>query len=50
MGQMIRTRLPRARIEVILNGVDVEQSRESGEDQGYFLFLGRLMTEKGSRP
>lgn len=47
MGQMIRTRLPRARIEVILNGIDVEQSRESGEDQGYFLFLGRLMTEKG---
>ena len=47
MAGMLRTRLPASRIEVILNGIDVESSRESGEDRGYFLFLGRLMAEKG---
>ncbi|MGL4352016.1 MAG: glycosyltransferase family 4 protein [Plesiomonas shigelloides] len=47
MAQIIRSRLPDSRIEVIFNGIDVELSSESGEDQGYFLFLGRLMPEKG---
>jgi glycosyltransferase involved in cell wall biosynthesis len=47
MAATLRTRLPDARIEVILNGIDVEQSRVTGSDQGYFLFLGRLMAEKG---
>lgn len=47
MARMLRSRLPASRIEVILNGIDVEASRESGEDRGYFLFLGRLMAEKG---
>ncbi|MEI7063663.1 glycosyltransferase family 4 protein [Dickeya chrysanthemi] len=45
-GQLIR-KLPNARIEVIVNGIDDDLTKETVEDEGYFLFIGRLSREKG---
>jgi len=47
MGEMIQARLPNAQVKVIVNGIDIDESEVAVEDQGYFLFLGRLMEEKG---
>ncbi|WP_370598669.1 glycosyltransferase family 4 protein [Plesiomonas shigelloides] len=49
MAGMIRRRLPHADIRVIVNGMDASAitPAKAEDDQGYFLFLGRLMPEKG---
>ncbi|NKI73639.1 glycosyltransferase family 4 protein [Dickeya sp. CFBP 2040] len=45
-SQLIR-KLPHSRIDVIVNGIDDSQPLEDIEDEGYFLFIGRLSREKG---
>jgi glycosyltransferase involved in cell wall biosynthesis len=46
MKSMIKTRLPDANVQVIVNGIDATTT-EIGEDGGYFLYCGRLSPEKG---
>lgn len=46
MKSMIKTRLPNANVQVIVNGIDASTT-EIGEDGGYFLYCGRLSPEKG---
>ncbi|RNM05950.1 glycosyltransferase family 4 protein [Dickeya undicola] len=45
-SQLIR-KLPNARIDVMVNGIDDSLPVTDVEDDGYFLFIGRLSREKG---
>ncbi|WP_023638860.1 glycosyltransferase family 4 protein [Dickeya zeae] len=45
-GQLLR-KLPHSRIDVIVNGINDDLPLEADEDDGYFLFIGRLSREKG---
>lgn len=45
-SQLIR-KLPNARIDVMVNGIDDSLPVMDVEDDGYFLFIGRLSREKG---
>lgn len=45
-GQLLR-KLPHARIDVIVNGINDDLPLDADEDDGYFLFIGRLSREKG---
>jgi glycosyltransferase involved in cell wall biosynthesis len=47
MQESIAHRIPTERIKLLYNGVDTNEIRESGADDGYVLFLGRLVREKG---
>lgn len=47
MQESIAHRVPRDRIRLLYNGVDTNEVRGSGADEGYVLFLGRLAPEKG---
>ncbi|MDG3087037.1 glycosyltransferase family 4 protein [Vibrio hannami] len=47
LGNLIKQKLPDARIEVIVNGVDENVAFEESTDKGYFLYLGRLSDVKG---
>lgn len=45
-GQLLR-KLPHSRIDVIVNGINDDLPLDADEDDGYFLFIGRLSREKG---
>ena len=47
MQQSIAHRVPDDRIKLLYNGIDTNEVRGSGADDGYVLFLGRLVREKG---
>jgi glycosyltransferase involved in cell wall biosynthesis len=42
-----RWRFPKERVSVVHNGVDVDASSASQDDENYLLYLGRLSPEKG---
>ncbi|WP_407320873.1 glycosyltransferase family 4 protein [Dickeya ananatis] len=44
--QLLR-KLPHSRIDVIVNGINDDLPLDADEDDGYFLFIGRLSREKG---
>ena len=44
---MISQRIPREKIVVLRNGIDLEEYRPTYEDGGYALYFGRLSREKG---
>jgi glycosyltransferase involved in cell wall biosynthesis len=47
MQQSIAHRVADDRIKLLYNGIDTNEVRGSGADDGYVLFLGRLVREKG---
>jgi len=47
MQESIAHRVPDERIKLLYNGIDTDEVRGSGADDGYVLFLGRLVREKG---
>ena len=47
MQQSIARRLPENRIKQLYNGIDVNSVKSSGKDDGYVLYIGRLVPEKG---
>ncbi len=47
MQESIAHRVPHERIRLLYNGIDTNEVRGSGADEGYVLFLGRLVQEKG---
>lgn len=47
MQQSIAHRVPGDRIKLLYNGIDTNAVQASGVDDGYVLFLGRLVQEKG---
>lgn len=47
MQASISHRVPGSRIKLLYNGIDTHEVRGSGADDGYVLFLGRLVQEKG---
>lgn len=47
LGRLIQQKLPSNRIEVIVNGIDQHVNLDDINDHGYFLYLGRLSSEKG---
>lgn len=47
MRESIAHRVPDERIRLLYNGIDTNEVRGSGADEGYVLFLGRLVREKG---
>lgn len=47
LSEVIKRKLPRIRIEVVVNGIDENIAEGEIEDQGYFVFFGRLSHEKG---
>lgn len=47
MQESIAHRVPDERVKLLYNGIDTDEVRGSGADDGYVLFLGRLVREKG---
>lgn len=47
MQESIAHRVPGDRIKLLYNGIDTNEVHGSGADEGYVLFLGRLVQEKG---
>jgi glycosyltransferase involved in cell wall biosynthesis len=47
MQESIAHRVPDDRIKLLYNGIDTDEVCGSGADDGYVLFLGRLVREKG---
>jgi len=47
MESATQWRFPRGRVSVVYNGVDSRSLRGSGLDDDYFLYIGRLSSEKG---
>ena len=47
MQESIAHRVPGDRIKLLYNGIDTKAVQGSGADDGYVLFLGRLVKEKG---
>jgi len=47
MQESIAHRVSEERIKLLYNGIDTEEVCGSGADDGYVLFLGRLVREKG---
>lgn len=47
MQESIAHRVPGDRISLLYNGIDTNEVHGSGADDGYVLFLGRLVQEKG---
>lgn len=47
MQESIAHRVPDKRIKQLYNGIDTNEVNGSGADDGYVLFLGRLVQEKG---
>jgi glycosyltransferase involved in cell wall biosynthesis len=47
MQESIAHRVPANRIKQLYNGIDTKEVSGSGQDDGYVLFLGRLVQEKG---
>lgn len=47
LRNMLLRKLPDARIDVIVNGIDDSEPVSTADDDGYLLFIGRLSPEKG---
>lgn len=47
LGEVIKRKLPNVRTEVIVNGIDEAIAQGDIEDEGYFVYVGRLSDEKG---
>ena len=47
MQESVAHRIPIERIKLLYNGIDTNEAHGSGADDGYVLFLGRLVAEKG---
>ncbi|MDP2229622.1 glycosyltransferase family 4 protein [Methylotenera sp.] len=47
MQESVAHRIPPERIKLLYNGIDTNDISVSGADDGYVLFLGRLVKEKG---
>ncbi|MFH2124042.1 MAG: glycosyltransferase family 4 protein [Pseudomonadota bacterium] len=47
MAELIGQRVPREKIKVLPNGIDVDTYQPKYADQGYGLYFGRLSREKG---
>ncbi|MFV1921468.1 MAG: glycosyltransferase family 4 protein [Methylotenera sp.] len=47
MQHSIAHRISKERIHLLYNGIDVNEVQSSDEDEGYVLYLGRLVPEKG---
>lgn len=47
MQQSIAHRIPEARVKLLYNGIDVRLVQPAEGDEGYVLYLGRLVKEKG---
>ncbi|MGB5445871.1 MAG: glycosyltransferase family 4 protein [Psychromonas sp.] len=47
LSDVIKRKLPQVRMEVIVNGIDETIAEGEIEDEGYFVFFGRLSNEKG---
>lgn len=47
MQDSVAHRIPQQRIKLLYNGIDTNEAVGSGSDDGYVLFLGRLVQEKG---
>ncbi|WP_457571188.1 glycosyltransferase family 4 protein [Desulfovulcanus sp.] len=49
LAEVVAIRVPRERIVVIRNGIDLNEYRPAYEDRGYVLYFGRLSREKGMK-
>lgn len=47
MQMSMAHRVPASRIKLLYNGIDVNEVKGTGVDEGYVLYLGRLVREKG---
>lgn len=47
LAELISQRIPKEKIKVLHNGIDLESYRPSYNDHGYVLYFGRLSKEKG---
>ena len=47
LAEVVSQRIPREKIMVLRNGIDLEEYRPTYEDGGYVLYFGRLSREKG---
>lgn len=47
MQKSIAHRVPENRIKLLYNGIDTDEVKGTGADEGYVLYLGRLVREKG---
>lgn len=47
LADLISIRIPKEKIRVVQNGIDVDEYQPHYEDEGYGLYLGRLSKEKG---
>jgi glycosyltransferase involved in cell wall biosynthesis len=47
VADMVGRRVPRERITVLPNGIDLDEYRPEWRDEGYALYFGRLSREKG---
>ena len=47
MQESIARRIPKNRIKLLYNGIDTNDVKGTGADEGYVLYLGRLVREKG---
>ncbi|WP_027694992.1 glycosyltransferase family 4 protein [Vibrio litoralis] len=47
LSEKIQQKLPTVRTEVIVNGIDENIAQGEIEDEGYFVYVGRLSSEKG---
>jgi len=47
MRQTLRRKLPKSRIDVIVNGIDTEATAPGADAGDYLLYIGRLSREKG---
>jgi glycosyltransferase involved in cell wall biosynthesis len=47
MQESITHRVPAERTKLLYNGIDTQSVQDSGQDDGYVLFIGRLVPEKG---
>ena len=47
LADVISKRIPREKIVVLRNGIDLNEYKPTSEDEGYVLYFGRLSKEKG---
>jgi len=47
LAEVVSKRIPREKIKVLRNGIDLKEYKPTYEDKGYALYFGRLSKEKG---
>ena len=47
LAEVVSKRIPREKITVLRNGIDLKKYKPTYEDKGYVLYFGRLSKEKG---